>query len=148
MKKEDVPQQSGLGAGQTEVNYAVDADGNYTLTQSCGWEAKTIALRQAWEAIVDQLQEVLVEIKAGKKSPLAYHMIKNQMDVALLAQYSGIAKWRVKRHLTPEVFARLQDVAIAPYAQLFDIELSQLRTVPGQPDLKPFTPENNEVDTK
>lgn len=148
MKKEDVPQQTGLGAGQTEVNYAVDADGNYTLTQSCGWEAKTIALRQAWEAIVDQLQEVLTEIKAGKKSPLAYHMIKNQMDVALLAQYSGIAKWRVKRHLTPEVFARLKDVALAPYAQLFDIELSQLRTVPGQPDLKPFTPDNDEVDTK
>ena len=148
MKKEDVPQQTGLGAGQTEVNYAVDTDGNYTLTQSCGWEAKTIALRQAWEAIVDQLQQVIVEIKAGQKSPLAYHMIKNQMDAALLSQYTGITKWRVKRHLTPEVFARLEDVALTPYAQLFDIELSQLRTVPGQPDLEPFAPVDDEADNK
>ena len=147
MKKEDVPQQFGLGAGQKEVNYAVDADGHYTLAQSCGWEAKTIALRQAWEAIVDQLHQVLAEIKAGEKSPLAYHMVKNQMDTALLAQYSGIARWRVKRHLKPEIFARLNDVALAPYAKLFDIGVEQLRSIPGQPDLEPFSTDNSEADT-
>ncbi len=148
MKKEDVPQHPGLGAGQTEVKYAVDTDGNYALIQSCGWEAKTIALRQAWESIVDQLQQVLIEIKAGQKSPLAYHMIRNQMDVALLAQYSGIAKWRVKRHLNSEVFARLDDVVLTPYAKLFSIELSQLRTVPKQPDLEPFSPDKHEENIK
>ncbi len=147
MKKEDVPQQFGLGAGQKEVNYAVDSNGNYTLAQSCGWEAKTIALQQAWEAIVDQLHQVLAEIKGGKKSPLAYHMVKNQMDATLLAQYSGISRWRVKRHLQPKVFARLSDASLDPYAKLFDIEIGQLRSVPEQPDLEPFSGDNSETDS-
>lgn len=135
MKKEDVPQQSGLNAGCQEVNYAVDNDGRYMLAQSAGWEAKTIALRQAWEAIVDQLQQVIAEIRAGEKSTLAYYMVKNQMDPALLSQYSGIARWRVKRHLKPAVFNKLDAVALAPYVELFGISIDQLRIVPEQPDL-------------
>lgn len=135
MKKTDVPQQLGLNAGCQEVNYAVDNDGCYLLAQSAGWEAKTIVLRQAWEAIVDQLHQVLAEIKAGKKSPLAYHMVKNQMDPALLSQYSGIARWRVKRHLKPAVFNKLNATVLTPYVELFDVDIDQLRTVPEQPDL-------------
>lgn len=136
MKKEDVPQQGGLNAGCREVNYAVDDDGRYTLEPSVGWEAKNIALRQAWEAIVDQLREVIVEIKAGDRSPLAYHMVKNQMDPALLAQYSGVARWRVKRHLKPAPFARLDTAALTPYAELFGISAEELRLVPDEPDLQ------------
>jgi len=136
MKQEDVPQQFGLNAGQKEVNYAVDSAGHYTLEQSAGWEVKTIALRQAWEAIVEQLQREITAFKAGRKSPLAYHMIKNQMDPALLSQYSGIARWRVKRHLKPAVFARLKETALVPYAELFGISVDQLCHVPEQPDLE------------
>lgn len=135
MKKEDVPQQGGLNAGCREVSYAVDDDGHYTLEQSIGWEAKNIALRQAWTAIIDQLHQVLAEIRAGQKSPLAYHMIKAQMDPQLLARYSGIARWRVKRHLKPAVFHKLGDHALAPYAELFGISIEVLREVPDKPDL-------------
>lgn len=135
MKKEDVPQQFGLNAGCREVNYAVDNDGRYTLTQSAGWDVKTIALRQAWEAIVDQLHQVLAEIRAGEKSSLSYYMVKNQMDPVLLSQYSGIARWRVKRHLKPAIFNKLGAVTLAPYAELFGINIEQLRRVPEQPDL-------------
>ena len=135
MKKEDVPQQFGLNAGCQEVNYAIGHDGRYTLTQSAGWEVKTIALRQAWEAIVDQLQQVISEIRAGKKSSLAYYMVKNQMNPVLLSQYSGIARWRVRRHLKPVVFNQLDAVALAPYVELFGISIDQLRTVPETPDL-------------
>lgn len=130
VKKNDVPQHSGLLAGNREVNYAVDADGRYILLSSVGWEAKNIALRQAWEAIDDELTVVLAEIKAGKKSALAYHMVKNQMDPALLSQYAGVARWRVKRHLKPAVFAGLLAVDVAPYAELFGISVDELRLVP------------------
>ncbi|MCD6582885.1 MAG: hypothetical protein J7K90_13910 [Desulfuromusa sp.] len=146
MKKEDVPQQFGLNDGQKEVNYAVDSAGHYTLEQSAGWEAKTIALRQAWGAIVDQLQRELAAIRAGRKSPLAYHMVNNQMDPALLSQYSGISRWRVKRHLKPAVFARLKAAALTPYAELFNISIEQLCSVPVQPDLKSFAVEEIEAD--
>ena len=146
MKKEDVPQQFGLNDGQKEVNYAVDSSGHYTLEQSAGWEVKTIALRQAWEAIVDQLVLELAAIKAGRKSPLAYHMVKNQMDPTLLSQYSGVACWRVKRHLKPKVFARLKPAALTLYADLFGVSVEQLRDVPEQPDLE-FAEEDVETDS-
>lgn len=136
MKKEEVPQHGGLTAGCREVNYAVDADGNYSLELSVGWEAKNTTLRQAWETIVEQLHLVLDEINAGHKSPLAYHMVKNQMDVPLLAQYSGFARWRVKRHLKPQVFKRLGPSVLAAYADLFRISVVQLQQVPEQPDLR------------
>ena len=135
MKKEDVPQQADLNAGRSEVNYAVDRDGHYTLESSVGWEAKNIALRQAWEADVDQLREVIAEVKADRKSALAYHMVRNQMDPVLLAQYSGIARWRVKRHLKPAVFAKLDTAVLTTYAELFNTSVEKLRMVPDEPDL-------------
>ena len=135
MKKEDVPQEFGLTAGCQEVNYAVDDDGRYSLEQSSGWEAKTIALQQAWDAIADQLRLILDEIVAGKRSPLAYYMVKNQMDSTLLAQYSGVSRWRVKRHLKPSIFNKLTADNLAPYAELFGVNADQLRVVPKHPEL-------------
>lgn len=134
MKKEDVPQQPDLSDGCKVINYATDESGRYTLTQSAGWEVKDVALQQAWDAIDEQLKEIITVIKAGGKSPLAYHMIKNQMDPALLAQYSGIARWQVKRHLKPRVFNRLDTAALSPYLELFDLTIDQLRSVPEIPD--------------
>jgi len=135
MKKEDVPQQNGLNNGCKEVSYAVDCHGQYTLTQSSGWDVKTIALQQAWEEIQEQSLAVLEEIKAGKKSPLAYHMVKNQMDSVLLAQYTGLSRWQVRRHLKPSVFNKLSASALSPYLELFDLTVEQLRTVPDQPEI-------------
>jgi len=136
VKKEEVPQHGGLTAGCREINYAVDADGSYSLELSVGWEAKNATLRQAWETIVEELHLVLKEISAGRKSPLAYHMAKNQMDVPLLAQYSGFSRWRVKRHLQPQVFYRLNSNVLTVYATLFRISIFQLQQVPDQPDLR------------
>ena len=135
MKKADVPQQSGLMAGCREVNYAVDDDGSYTLAPSSGWEAKNVTLRHAWEAIIEQLEQELAAIRAGRKSPLSYHMVKNQMDPALLAKYSGIPRWRVKRHLKPAVFAKLDRAVLTSYAELFGISIEHLCRVPDVPDL-------------
>jgi len=135
MKKDQVPQHGGMTAGCREINYAVDEEGSYSLELSVGWEAKNATLRQAWDTIVEQLHLVLEEIKAGHKSPLAYHMVKNQMDVSLLAQYSNFARWRVKRHLKPQVFKLLSPQTLAVYATLFRISIEQLQQVPDHPDL-------------
>lgn len=135
MRKEDVPQQHGLNNGCKEVSYAVDESGQYILTQSTGWDVKTIALQQAWEEINEQLLAVLDSIKAGEKSPLAYHMVKNQMDPALLAQYSGVSRWQVKRHLKPRVFNKLSAAALSPYLNLFDLTIEQLKRVPDHPEV-------------
>lgn len=133
VKKTEVPQEKGLLAGEREVNYAVDSDGSYTLHSSVGWEAKTVALKQAWEAIEEQLQEVIDTVKTGRRSPLAYHMANNQMDETLLAQYSGIARWRVKRHLKPSVFKKLDRNTLETYSKLFGIKVDELQQVPDRP---------------
>lgn len=133
MKQQDVPQQKGLLAGTREVAYAIDSNGSYKLEHSVGWEAKDIALRQAWEAIEEQVVDVIGEIKTGKKSPLAYHMINNQMDETLLAQYSGIARWRVKRHMKPSVFNKLNKATLHLYSTVFNMNVEELALVPDNP---------------
>lgn len=135
MKKEDVPQQGGLAAGCREVNYAVDDAGHYTLASSAGWDVKNVTLRQAWETIVERLELELQQIKAGRRSALSYHMIKYQMDISLLSQYTGISRWRVRRHLQPKVFQRLGENYLLRYAELFGISVDALQTVPDVPDL-------------
>ena len=127
MRKQDVPQDQGIAQGLKEVCYAVDEQGRYTLVPSTGWEPKNIANYQAWEVIARQLREIRARVEAGELSPLAYHMAKNQMDVALLAQYVELPRWRVKRHLKPKVFKKLKMELLERYARLFGISPAQLR---------------------
>jgi len=125
MLKKEVPQDIGMAEGLKEVVYAVDDDGNYQLVPSAGWEPKNIANDQAWGIISEQIEKVKKQIKSGALSPLAYHMVKNQMDESLLAQYVGMFKWRVKRHLQPEVFNKLKRPVLEKYASLFGLTVEQ-----------------------
>lgn len=121
MKKEDVPQDLGIAAGCREICYAVDDDGRYVTAGSLGWEAKNIANDQAWEVIDEDVKRVLDEIRQGKKSVLAYYMVKNQMDASLLGRYAGVAAWRVRRHLRSGVFKGLKPGLKDKYAKVFGI---------------------------
>ncbi len=131
MKIEEVPQERGAISGNFhEVCYAVDNDGHYVLTASAGWEPKNIANSQVWEVIEQEIEKVLNGIHAGKLSPLAFHMAKNQMNTRLLAQYAGYSRWRVKRHLKPAVFKRLNPAVLERYSDIFGITVKQLQRFP------------------
>jgi hypothetical protein len=67
---------------------------------------------------------------AGKLSPLAYYMEKNQMDVPMLSQYSGIRKWRVKKHLIPKGFMKLSANDLDRYSKALNISIEELKN-PG-----------------
>jgi len=67
---------------------------------------------------------------AGKLSPLAFHMAKNQMNTGLLAQYAGFSRWQVKRHLKPAVFKRLNPAVLERYSDVFEITIKQLQQFP------------------
>ena len=127
MKKSDVPQDQGFSGGVKEIAYAVDEKGRYTLVQSQGWDAKTVANDQAWEVIEEQIAEQVRLIERGKRSPLAYHMTKNLMDAGLLASYAETSRWRVKWHLTPTGFRRLSKEWLERYAKIFDISVEELK---------------------
>ena len=131
MKIEEVPQERGMMPDNIhEVCYAVDDDGHYVLTASAGWNPKNIANNQAWEVIEQEIAKALKGIHAGKLSPLAFHMAKNQMNTRLLAQYAGFSRWRVKRHLKPAVFKRLNQAVLEQYSDVFGITAEQLQEFP------------------
>ena len=129
MKKKNVPQDPGIIEDYGhELCYAVDNQGKYDLVPSIGWEPKNIANKQAWQVIDQEIELALCEINKGRKSPIAYYMAKHQMDIGLLANYMGLYRWQVKRHLKPAVFNRLKEKILKAYADLFDLSVSELRS--------------------
>ena len=135
MKTSEVPQQRGIMPEEVyEVCYALDEDGRYVLKESAGWEPKNIVNDQAWEIIKAQVADVLGHIHAGRLSPLAFHMTRNQMSIGLLAKYVRLSRWRVRRHLKPQVFARLKPAVLERYADVFEITVEQLLKVPANGD--------------
>lgn len=148
MRKTEVPQDECLLDGQQEICYALDENGSYVLAPTAGWEPKNIVNIQAWELIRAQVERAFAEVQAGRQSPLAYHMTRHQMDVGMLAAYVGIARWRVRRHLRPAVFARLKPTRLARYAALLKMPVAELCTLPERPELTvpgapPLAPPNS-----
>jgi hypothetical protein len=131
MKVEEVPQDARFFKDSVirDVAYAVDDAGNYTSVISEGWEVKNDALDMTWNEIDEKCEEIRVQVLAGKVSPLAYHLEKNIMDIGLLAKYTGQYKWRVKRHLNPQKFARLDNSILSKYAEALRMSIDELKTV-------------------
>jgi hypothetical protein len=130
MRRKDVPQDQGLFGEWKEVSYAVDDDGRYILVQSAGWEPANIANHIAWESIEAEVGEVLAKVRAGKLSPLAYHMARHQMDPVLLAGYADLFRWQVRRHMKPAAFRRISSALAERYAAIFRITPGELMKVP------------------
>jgi hypothetical protein len=133
MLKEEVPQDKDVLGDQREVCYAVDENGRYVLETSAGWEPANIANSQAWDAISQEIADIITRIRAGEMSPLAYHMAANQMDEKLLAEYTGLFRWQVRRHLRPGNFNGISQKLRERYASLFSITPEELMTVPDDP---------------
>lgn len=133
MKVKDVPQDNGIiGDYGGEISYATNEAGQYTLTDSLGWDVKNIVNDQAWDLIFQEISTIHYKVLNNQLSPLAYHMTKNQMDPGLLGKYVSIAQWRVKRHLKPSIFNRLSDSVLSAYADIFEIPINELKTIPDK----------------
>lgn len=133
MLKNEVPQDKDVLGDQREVCYAVDENGRYVLAESDGWEPANIANSQAWEAISLEITAILAQIRKGELSPLAYHMVANQMDEKLLAEYAGLFRWQVRRHLRPGPFSRISLKLRERYGSLFSLTAEELGTIPDDP---------------
>ncbi len=134
MKKEEVPQdQSNLSKSNIkELIYATDVNGNYTTELSSGWEPKTIALNNSLEEINERIAIANEQVKNGQASPIVYFMEKSRMEVNVLASYVDKWQWQVKRHFKPQVFAKLNDIMLQKYADVFNISISELKNFKGQ----------------
>jgi hypothetical protein len=70
------------------VLYVTNQDGSYTQTNSECWDAENVILEQAWEEIDSQLEQALKQVRDGKLSPIGYYIIKNRMDIGILAAFT------------------------------------------------------------
>lgn len=128
MKIDEVPQDKGyLIKGRiSDLNYAVDKDGQYTSTQSTGWAPKNDAMTLAWDVVFEHAEEARKKVLEGKLSPLAFYMELNIMDVPILAGYTGIPKWKVKRHLKMKNFLKLKPEVVSQYADALKLTPAEL----------------------
>ncbi len=129
MKIKEVPQddiRTFKGYG-TKTVYAVDENGQYTRVATSGWDAEEVVLRD----VVDDFDKLAQDAKAraikGETAPIEYFMHKYYMDVPALAAGMGLARWRVKRHLNPRVFSRLNDRLLQRYADFFQVDIRTLK---------------------
>ena len=133
MKIEDVPQDQGMMSDERrEVCYAIDGKGRYSLVPSHGWDPKNVANSQAWQQIHQRVSRVTAQVRAGRRSPLAYHMARHQMSLGLLASYARLSRLRVWLHLRPQGYRRLTPELRRRYAGIFAIEPAELDLVPEQ----------------
>ena len=130
MRKDEVPQDEALFEGKTGVSYAIDDSGRYVLAESAGWEPTNIANSQAWEVIHADIAAVAIKVRAGELSPLAYHMVRHQMDAKLLSGYAGLFGWQVRRHMKPGPFQKLKPEQLARYATILKTSVEELRRIP------------------
>lgn len=130
MRERDVPQEDSASlAGHRKAVYAVADDGRLRLTPSSGWAAEEVCNRLAVEDLQRRAQDARARALAGTASPLAYHMYRARMDLALLAQATGLWRWRVRRHLRAGVFARLPLRLRERYADALGISVEALSRV-------------------
>ena len=130
MREAEVPQEgNATHAGLRKALYAQDADGRIKLVRSAGWEVEEIVTRQALDELGRRAEEARERALRGEASPLEYHMYRARMDVALLAQTTGLWRWRVKRHLKPGAFRRLPESLLKRYAAAMGIPVDALRDV-------------------
>ena len=100
---------------------------------SKGWDVDELINGLAYSEYLNKLEETRKEVLDGKKSPLAYYMELRQMIPQLLGKTAGIAAFRVKRHLRPEIFARLKPSLLEAYAKALAVTTEELKTGPQHP---------------
>jgi hypothetical protein len=134
MKVNEVPQDDlpQYYEGVQRVNYAVDDHGKYVMVPSRGWAVDEIVNRMAYNEYETKVEETRKAVLAGQKSPLAYYMELRQMVPKFLGKTAGIAAFRVKRHLRPEIFAKLKPAVLDRYAKALAVSREELKTVPAQ----------------
>lgn len=131
MKKNEVPQDARPEYnGERRAVYAVDEEGGYATVASAGWQADGIVNQQAVDEYRRLADDALTRAKAGAASALEFHMYDRRMELPTLAQATGLWQWRVKRHLRPDVFARLSPPLRARYADALGIAVEQLGVLP------------------
>jgi len=131
MKVEDVPQDLLYYKDSVlrDLIYAVDDNGQYQAVTSDGWSVKSEVLDVVLDDIREQCEEIRQQVYAKETSPLAYHIKKSLLDVGMLSAYSGISKWKIRKHLKYDAFMKIDEKTMKKYADAMRITVEELKQV-------------------
>jgi hypothetical protein len=116
---------------QNKVYYSPDDQGKYILETNFGFPEAVVGGLFMSEELV-YVEEARKAVLSGRKSPLYYHMERRQMLPGMLAKAAGIAAFRVRRHLRPEIFCKLKPSVLDRYAEALAVTREELKTVPSR----------------
>jgi hypothetical protein len=135
VREDEVPQDSenSTYGGGSKLIYARNCQGDYVAVKSAGWDVEAQATRSALTQLRQACQSSWQRACQGETAALEYYMCLRHMDLALLSQTSGLAKWRVKRHLRPATYAKLPPRLVQRYAQALQFDPEQLAQLPKEP---------------
>ncbi len=136
MSAENRPNVKIIDAENLEVNfdfeithYKMDENGNYSHSMLANWGGKELTNTQSWEIVKERIRDAKERVQKNEVSPIAYFMEKCITDVSTLSKYVGIAKWRIKRHLKPAVFNKINTKILQKYADFFQVDIEQLKNI-------------------
>lgn len=128
MQENEVPQDDiQTYSGLKKLLYATDEEGNYTSVTSSGWEVEELINSMAVNELQQLSEAALQRVRSGESSPLEYYMYKHRLDLPQLAQAAGLFRWRVRRHMRPEIWHKLNDRLLARYADVFGLDITTLK---------------------
>ena len=131
MEKQQVPQDNiSTYANNKKAIYAVNEKGEYGIVASTGWEVEEAATKQALEELQRQADEAYDAVAKGEMSPLYFHMYDCRMDLQVLAESTGLFKWRIRRHFKPALFKKLSTGLLERYADALGITVEALKILP------------------
>ncbi len=128
MKVKEVPQDGRQTFGDTTlVNYAVDEKGKIIPVQCSGWDVQVLAMNNLAGMFDEWAAEAKERVKNNQSSPIEYFMFYFGLDLPTLAQQMGFSQRKVKKHMKPEVFEKLDGKILEQYAGLFQIDVAALK---------------------
>jgi hypothetical protein len=131
MRVNEVPQEiNPILEGGSKAVFARDENGRMVTVPCPGWEVEAIVTQHAVDVLKQQAQAALVAARAGTTSPLTYWMYEKRMDETVLAQSTGFWRWRVRRHLQPQHFAKLPAHILQVYADALGLKIDTLKSLP------------------
>ncbi|MBF1285202.1 hypothetical protein [Neisseria sicca] len=127
MEIKDIPQDDSESYhGHLKVIYGT-RNGRYEAGTSSGWQDEAYATEMAVAELDEQTRAAREAVARGEYSPLYYHMFRFRHDETGLAMAAGVWKWQLRRHLRPEIFAKLPDKTLQKYADALQISIDELK---------------------
>lgn len=111
------------------THYQMEKNGNFSHDLKSDWGGRDPVVDQSLEIVKERINIARQKVINGEVSPIAYYMEKCISDLKTLAQYTGMAKWKVKRHLKVRIFKKLNDDILKRYADFFGISLEELKDI-------------------